>query len=359
MERSIEHIDLNRNYETFKELSLTCFGPGANVDKAMHQWFLNDNPYNPDGNLLFLLKEGDKAIACDGLIPGELYLHGKTLRMAHSVKTMTHPDYQRQGIFRMMTENSVEAGRKAGIDVILGLANAASYPGYQKFGWLSLFKREVLVQPICLRGYLQRKIKSVALARLGSKVYGQILRQRCKQKDSSLRFEWLQQVPPEIQSCWERYKDLYEILLVRDFKYLNYRYNQRPDVAYQTLIARRGQEIVGFAILREGHTSHSVMGNVCEFFTDPFNEQYIAELSRAISRVALKKNWDYLVLSCGLYGLYLKVLKANGYRPTPTPPPNDQMIALILSENVSPEEITGADSWYCSQGEGDIELDLR
>lgn len=359
MERELVRIDLNRDFEAFKALSLTCFGSGANVDLAMHRWLLDENPYNPDGNLIFLLKEGEKGIACDGLIPNQLYLNGKTLLMAHSVKTMTHPEYQRQGIFRKMTENSLEAGKKAGVDVVLGLANAASYPGYQKFGWLSLSEKEVLMQPIHIEKYLKRKLKVPFLAKIGDWLFTQINRRRMGQKPSDLTFQWMDQVPPEVQSCWDRYKDKYKVLLVRDYTYLNYRYNQRPDVAYKTLIARKDGDIVGFAILRQGRTDHSVLGNVTEFFTDPLNPHFIREMSKALTCYALSQRWDYLVLSCGGYGDYDSVLKSMGYRTPPTPPSNNQMIALILSDQVTPEELGTASDWHLSQGEGDIELDLR
>ena len=359
MEREVVNFDLERDFETFKDLSISCFGPGSNLDKEMHRWLLDENPYNPDGkNLLFLLKEGEKAIGCDGLIPNELYLRGKTYLMAHSVKSMTHPDFQRQGIFRKMTENSESKGREAGVDVILGLANAASYPAYQKFGWETLLEKEVLVKPIHIKKILKRKFKLNTVAELGDFVFTTVNKLQMKENSESLSFEWLDQVPEEVQDCWDRYKDNYDLLLVRDYKYLHYRYNQRPDVSYHTLLVRQYGKAVGFVILRESKTKNSVFASVAEFFTDPFDDKLIDAMAKALTRYAYERELDYLVLSCGEYGNYNRVLKQNSFRPTPKPASNNMMIARILNEDIRVEDLKRPQSWHLSQGEGDVELDL-
>jgi len=62
--------------------------------------------------------------------------------------------------------------------------------------------------------------------------------------DKEIKFEILDKVPEEVQDCWDKYKSKYKVLLVRDYKYLNYRYNERPDVDYATLLARLKGEII-------------------------------------------------------------------------------------------------------------------
>ena len=120
MDREIVRLDMTKDFEAFEELSVISFGEATNSKKEMYEWLFEKNPYNKSGNMMYLLKEGDKVIGCDGLLPNELYVNGKTLLTAHSVKSMTHPDYKKQGIFRMMTENSCERGRQDGVDVVIG-----------------------------------------------------------------------------------------------------------------------------------------------------------------------------------------------------------------------------------------------
>jgi hypothetical protein len=298
-------------------------------------------------------------IACDGLIPVELYVNGKTLIAAHSVKSMTHPDYKKQGIFRMMTENSCNRGKEDGVDVVIGLANDQSYPAYERFGWPTLFEKEVYVKPIIITNILKRRIKSAIASSLGNEIYAAY--SKCKlsfKMDKEIQFEILNIVPKQIQSCWDNYKDKYKVMLVRDYKYLNYRYNERPDVKYVTILAKLNNEIVGFAILHNSVANGSKMTSAVEFFTDPTNESYISALSNGVSKYCYENKLEYLVVGTGLHGLYRKVLLNNGFMVTRKPPKNNMMIANILSDRLSLEEINGHDKWHITQGDGETELDL-
>ncbi len=72
MEREIVRLDIDRDFEAFEELSVISFGENTNSKKEMYRWLFDKNPYNKTGNMMYLLKEGDKVIGCDGLLPGFL-----------------------------------------------------------------------------------------------------------------------------------------------------------------------------------------------------------------------------------------------------------------------------------------------
>jgi predicted N-acetyltransferase YhbS len=359
MDREIARLDMTNDFEAFEELSVISFGKATNSKKEMYEWLFENNPYNKSGNMMYLLKEGGKVIGCDGLLPNELYVNGKTLLAAHSVKSMTHPDYKKQGIFRMMTENSCERGRQDGVDVVIGLANDQSYPAYQRFGWPTLFEKEVYVKPILINNILKRRIKIGFLAEIGSSIYAAFMKKKLRgDMDKEIQLEILNKVPKEVQECWDKYKSKYNVLLVRDYKYLNYRYNERPDVNYVTVLARHNKEIIGFAILHNAVANGSKMTSAVEFFTDPGNERYIKALANGIAKYCYDKGLEYAVVGTGLYGSYRNVLLKNGFMITRKPPKNNMMIAHILSDKVTLKEITGHEKWHITQGDGETELDL-
>lgn len=359
MDRQIVRLDMDKDFDAFEELSVISFGENTNSKKEMYEWLFDKNPYNKSGNMMYLLKEGDKVIGCDGLLPNELYVNGKVLLTAHSVKSMTHPDYKKQGIFRMMTENSCERGLKDGVDVVIGLANDQSYPAYQRFGWPTLFEKEVYVKPILITNILRRRIKMGSLASLGNSIYSVYMKNKLKmQMDKEIKFEILNVVPEDIQECWDKFKSKYNVLLVRDYKYCNYRYNIRPDVNYVTVLMKLNNEIIGFAILHNSIANGSKMTSAVEFFTDPTNERYIKALANGVSKYCYDNGLEYAVIGTGLYGEYKKVLLSNGFMITRKPPKNNMMIANVLSDKVTLEELTGHDKWHITQGDGETELDL-
>ncbi len=362
-ERIICNLNLDEDFESFEELCILSFGERTNQDLDMHKWMFDENPYNPNGrNLMYVLKEGNKIIGADGLIPFELYVNGKIVTAAHSVKSMTHPDYKRQGIFRMMTDNSVESGRTNGVDLIIGLANKNSYPAYEKFGWPTLYEKEVYIRPINIANKMKEKIKIGFLANISGGLYKCFDKLRLAPKNMLKKLnasvKELDSIPEEITEYWDQFKDKYNVLIVRDYKYLNYRYNKRPDVKYKTLLINSGEEKIGFVVLRETLANNSKMVSVAENFTDPDNKQYIGAIAEAIINYCYKVNAEYVVVGTGLYGMYKDTLLEYGFTKNKKSLINNMMIAKSLSDKISTDELMGHEIWHITQGDGETELDL-
>lgn len=361
--RVIDNLDLKNDYESYEELCLLSFGEGTNQDYKMNEWFYDVNPYNPNGkNLMYTLKEDNKIIGTDGLTPFELYINGKTFLAAHSVKSMTHPDFKRQGIFRMMTNNSVSQGEKNGVDIVIGLANKNSYPAYEKFGWPTLYEKEAYVRPINIKHKLKNKVKFGFLASMGGALYNIYDNLRLKKKNligkHKVSITKSNEVKSEIGQYWDKYKDKYGVCIVRDFKYLNYRYNMRPDVSYVTLEARKADDNIGYVILRETEANGSRLVTVAESFTDPTNEIYIGILAEMIIKYAYEVNAEYIVLGTGLFGKYKDVIMKYAFMKTKRPLLNNMMIAKIINTDISLSDISGHDKWHISQGDGETEIDI-
>jgi len=172
MRYQISQLDFDTDFASFIELSHSIYGIKAVTDEAMYRWLFEQNIYNPNGVHLFhVAKDGDKVVASDCLMPVPLIIKGQKFLAAWSIKTMTHPDYQRQGIFRAMTEHNISRAKELGIDLILGFANANSFPGYTKFGWDVLVERRAVVRPLDIKYTLAKRKVFKPFAEIGNKLY--------------------------------------------------------------------------------------------------------------------------------------------------------------------------------------------
>ena len=359
--RTIRPIDLTTEFEEFEELSVLSFGQGVNPNLSMYRWLFDENPYDPPcGNLMFVMRDEDtdgKMIASDGLIPFDLQLADRTIRAAHSVKSMTHPDYTRQGIFRAMTQNSLERGKENGVQVVLGFANASSYPAYRKFGWTTLFEREVYVFPADITNKAAGMLKSRALAKLANGVFQGISKlKRPRGNAADLTVRRFSSIPDDAGAVWEKYRGKYKNCIVRDLTYLRWRYDGRPDASYETLMLYDGGEPAGFLVLRRSVANRKPMVCVAENFTDPGNERYVSALAEAVIGYCYDEKVDYAVVCSGLYGLYDSVFRRYGFLPQKGQ--GTVVIARSLDPSISEEALTGAACWHMSQGDGESELDL-
>ena len=361
--RPIRNIDLTTEFDEFEELCVLSFGKGTNPSRDMYTWLFDKNPCNPpSGNLMFVMRDEEsdgRMIASDGLIPFDLKLaDGRIVKAAHSVKSMTHPDYKRQGIFGKMTDNSMLRGKEAGIQVVLGFANANSYPAYEKWGWATLFEREVYVFACDITNKAAGLLKSRTLARAANGAFQLASAARLAGKHAGKAFTWkrFERVPADAAAVWEAFRESYENCIARDMRYLKWRYDGRPDASYETLVMYEDDRPQGFLILRKGEANGKPLICVAENFTDPNNETCVAALAEGIIDYCRSQKADYAVVCSGLSGCYDSVFRRYGF--VPQKGQGTVVIALSLDPSISADDLIGARHWHVSQGDGESELDL-
>ncbi len=106
---------------------------------------------NPFGRSILLVAEAD-----DRIVGLRAFMRW-TLRTAdgaefacvRAVDTATHPQYQRRGIFRSLTEAAVSEAKAQGVDMVFNTPNPKSGAGYLTMGWHAVGAIGVLAAP-CL-----------------------------------------------------------------------------------------------------------------------------------------------------------------------------------------------------------------
>jgi len=75
---------------------------------------------------------------------------------------------------------------------------------------------------------------------------------------------------------WQRIRDDYPIMLVRDATYLNWRYVDAPGVTYERLALEEttSGEIEGFAVLRTTLRGDRIRGRICDLVTPRQGHRY-------------------------------------------------------------------------------------
>ncbi len=130
----------------------------------LFHWKHLDNPFGR--SIMLLAEAGGRVAGFRAFMRWELGApDGTALRCVRPVDTATHPDFQRRGIFRRLTEQAVEAAREDGVDLVFNTPNPASGAGYYKMGWSGVGKVGVLVRPSWR--LLSGRLASPPLPRIG------------------------------------------------------------------------------------------------------------------------------------------------------------------------------------------------
>ncbi len=121
-------------------------GPGRQRTPEWFDWKHTTNPFGR--SIMFVASADDRLVGLRAFMRWNLLTRdGNVVRCVRAVDTATHPEYQRRGIFRMLTETALEAARDAGIDMVFNTPNPRSGAGYLKMGWQVVGPIGVMVSP--------------------------------------------------------------------------------------------------------------------------------------------------------------------------------------------------------------------
>jgi len=114
-------------------LRLSLGDAGTQKSESFWRWKHTDNPFGPSP---VLLAEADgQLVGVRAFMRWNWIWHGREYQTYRPVDTATHPDFQRQGIFRKLTLDLVDQTRESGGHFLFNTPNDQSRPGYLKMGW--------------------------------------------------------------------------------------------------------------------------------------------------------------------------------------------------------------------------------
>ncbi len=164
------------------------------------------------------------------------------------------------------------------------------------------------------------------------------------------RIEQVPRYPSEVDELWQRCQRELPLAIIRDARYLNWRYADCPDVTYAKLLATDGwnRQTEGVAVLRLGFEGRSVASLV----------DWLVPMERRDLEAALLQRCHALAMASGQgrieawfpeYAPQFQLLEAHGYKPTPT---QYEIVVEPFHPELSREWVQG--HWYYTMGDSDI-----
>jgi GNAT superfamily N-acetyltransferase len=130
------------------EVLAAALGETPLLKRTPEQWRWK-HVANPFGESIVLLAWIDGRIAgVRALMRWDLLTaEGRLVRCARPVDTATHPDFERRGVFRALTNEAISRAREQGIELIFNTPNAKSGAGYLSMGWGEVGSIGVMARP--------------------------------------------------------------------------------------------------------------------------------------------------------------------------------------------------------------------
>ena len=216
------------------------------------RWLYQDNPSGE--GLIWLAEHNGKIVGQLGFVPVVMEIAGKTALGAQVLDAMIHPAYRRQKIFDTLARKVMHESKEKGMFILYALPNQFSHPGARKLNWLDIASLPVMVKPFNWRKTLKSKVNNEFLLELGAIGGGIVEHTLYRTKKApvvpDLTISQVSTFDKRINDFWARVSGQYQIMVVRNRDYLNWRFTAVPDTAYLIYIAEISREICGYIIFR-------------------------------------------------------------------------------------------------------------
>lgn len=120
-------------------------GPTGGRRQDFWDWKHRDNPFGR--SLAYVATDAERIIGVRMFLRWELGFAGTTARAVRAVDTVTHPTYQRQGVFRRLNTALLSDARADGVDLVFNTPNADSRPANLSMGWRQAAVLRIHVTP--------------------------------------------------------------------------------------------------------------------------------------------------------------------------------------------------------------------
>jgi GNAT superfamily N-acetyltransferase len=233
------------------QLSATVYGEP--FDEEEWTWSYENSPLRPAR--IYLAESEGRIIGLRIFPYREVKVRNDVFISVLAVGGMVHPDFRRRGIWSALMRDGLESLRSEGIHLALSFpgTHRHSYVGFRKMGWSDLGTIPLLVKPLRLDGFLSKLVRSERVrsstGRLSRFLARSYPRKRPPQA-GDLSIERIQSFDDRFDLLWEEASRQQMASVVRDQRYLNYRYRDRPGDKYVVFAAYRGRELAGYVVVR-------------------------------------------------------------------------------------------------------------
>ena len=346
------------------ELTRQQWGPDTMAHPDYWHWFTQDNPRGPV--CAWLAKVNDEIIAVVMAQPVRAKVGDRQVLVHFYTNVLVRPDFRRQGVISHLVRRALEDSPRLGAAFCFGAPGPNLKGAWRKFGVDMIGQASpLMIKPLDLGAILvQRGIKMHTihwLASAGYKLIAPFLRRRqFHRPDPDLKVSEVASFDERFDRFWDRVKQKYHTLWVRDAAFLQWRYKDVPLKPARCLAATDRQgEIVAYIAFRGTDLQGLAIGMILDLLVEPSERgrragnQLVAQATRQFEHDRLAAGTCIMLRHTD----EIQVLRDQGYIPTPPslePHPITMMFKLN-TDRVARSDIMPQDCWFFTLGDWGID----
>ena len=345
----------NGDEEGIYELDRSVHGEIQGKDQWLKWWHWKYR-HNPAGAFLIWLAEADGKLVSQYAINGvKIKIGDEIITGSQSVDTMTHPHYRGKGIFSTLSRQVFSDAGERGIDIVYGFPNQMT--SWHRECWLEVGARSTMIKPLnpenILAQYISNKfLLKICIAAM-SFVIKALYRTQKPPEANGLTINRISAFDERINDLWEKVSDDYEIIVVRDKEYLNWRYIDIPSVDYAIYVAETEGQIMGYTVLRCEKQRGLLFGHIFEFVV-PSGYELIAQslILKAVDFFREEKA-DLVLYRMIADRTVFKTVRKSGFISLPFMGSKLRFVTRANTPKISEAFIRNRRNWFVQTGDSD------
>ena len=329
--------------------------PAAAAARLIQQWEwkYDKNPFNQGGTPhIMLLQARDKLVAMYGRIFFRVVIDGTEHVAHHGCDLVVHPAYRgRRLSARLRDRDAIES------PLHFSWQNEATYRVARRDGSAGV-PFVPLVRPLDLARVVRRAVGDHWFGRflgaVGGRVERLVLRRPRDVAEPGVVVRRVGAFDEQFDRLWQRARRDHRIMVVRDRRYLEWRFTQRPDARYTILVATSGSEVVGYMVTRCVDHGEERRGYLVDFLVQHKSPRVFgALLEHAVEH--LRRDGAMAIVCRVTVPPYRRMLYRHGFvRPLRARPGYVRARTRLPDRSGSVE--SDARQWFLTMGDGDLEL---
>lgn len=306
--------------ERVTDLFYDCFSRVQTVEQ--YRWKVLDVPWAGNLATAWVADAGERIVGQYAGTPMPFKLGDSTLTILHVCDVMTAPDYRRQGVLSSVGSEATAAWAEAGVAFVIGLHYGGWGSPRRRLGWEPMFRLIWLWRPLDLARVVSRRLPSLPapffwpVAAAGN-LWNRWWDGRLAKAASGVKVEEVTRPGPAFDHVWNALSGAYDALVIRDRKWVTYRYADAPGFDYHILLARRGGSPAGYLAYRVTGDVVRTTGWIVDFFVHPDDGPVRAALLRKALAEMKQAGADTVRIMLGEGSPLARALSGAGFLPAP------------------------------------------
>jgi len=318
-------------------------------------WEYKNNPY---GYLIVVAEHNGNIVGHMGLFLIEIKVGNKIIMGSQACDLCVHPDFRRQGMFLAIGKALMRKASDEGVFLTYGFPNEPAYYGHIKYGWFDVFKIPNAFIYFNTYNALIKKYEKLRRIENLTKPLSKILDYyflkctRTLQRDflsiNNIKISKVSYLDENINKFWCNVSKDYDIIVVRNSKYLNWRFFDRPNVDYDVFLAEKAGQIEGYLVSTTSKSERMKSGWIVDVLSTS-EDVFLKLICIAIEHL-IKQSVDSIECLMPKNHVWYKTLKKTGFLFLH--PLRKRFIARINSPQFI-QAYKKEKEWYVTYGDSD------